>query len=78
MSRVGPLIVFGITLIVCGGYWTLWDSSRSYLSSFVIEDSYYILIYWGFRILPAVLLIVGIMCLIVAGISNRGGMEVEI
>ena len=71
MSKVGPLIIFGITLIVGGAYWTLWDASRSYLDSLVINDVYYELIYWGFRVIPAVMLIVGVMCLISAAISTR-------
>jgi len=68
-SRVGPLIIFGLTLTVGGVYWALWDASRSYLDNIVIRDSYYELMYFGFRAIPAVLLIVGIMCLIAAGVN---------
>jgi len=71
MSRVGPLIIFGVTLLVAGGYWTLWDASRGYLDNILIEDVYYELMYFGFRALPAIIMIVGIMCLISAGVSIR-------
>ena len=69
MSKTGPLIIFGITLTVGGLYWSLWDASRSYLDNILIEDVYYELMYWGFRMIPAVMVIIGIMCLIAAGIS---------
>lgn len=71
MSKVGPLIIFGLTLTVGGAYWALWDASRGYLDNVLIEDMYYELMYFGFRAIPAVILIVGIMCLISAGVSIR-------
>jgi len=64
LSRVGPLIVFGLTIIVGGIYWALWDASREYLDNILVEDIYYTLMYWGFRMIPAVLLIIAIICLI--------------
>lgn len=76
MGKVGPLLVFGLALTVGGAYWALWDASREYLEDFVISDAYYELMYWGFRVIPAVLMIVGIMCLIAAGVAARGSKEV--
>ena len=69
MSRAGPLIVFGLFLIVCGMYWNLWDGARSYLDNLVINDEYYQLMYWGWRIIPAVLVIMGIISLVSGGMS---------
>jgi len=71
MSRVGPLVVFGLTLIVGGMYWMLWDGSRDFLDNILINDEYYILMYWVWRVIPAIILFVGIMCLISAGIGMR-------
>lgn len=70
-SKAGPLIIFGLTIVAGGLYWAIWDSSRSYLDSIVLQDVYYTLMYWGFRMIPAVLLIIAVMCLIVAGTSSR-------
>jgi len=69
LSRAGPLIVFGLFLIVCGMYWNLWDGARSYLDNLVINDEYYQLMYWGWRIIPAVLVIMGIISLVSGGMS---------
>ena len=70
MSRIGPVIVFIFTIVVAGLYWATWDACRSYLDSIVINDPYYILMYWIWRMIPAVILFIGIMCLISAGISR--------
>lgn len=70
-SKVAPLIVFGITFVVGGLYWAVWDGSRYLLDNILVEDVYYTWMYWGWRMIPAVLLIVGIMCLISAGINSR-------
>lgn len=71
MSRVGPLVVFGLTLIAGGMYWMLWDGSRDFLDNILIADEYYTLMYWVWRVIPAIILFVGIMCLISAGIGIR-------
>lgn len=70
MSRVGPIVLFIFTILAAGMYWATWDACRSYLDSIVINDSFYILMYWIWRLIPAVVLFVGIMCLISAGISH--------
>ena len=71
MGKAGPLIVFGLTLVAGGVYWAVWDGCRSYLDNILIQDVYYELMYWGFRAIPVILLIVSIMCLISAGVSGR-------
>ena len=76
MSRVGPLIMFGIAIFVCGLYWALWDGARSYLDFIIVNDVYYELIAWLFQMIPAVLLFVGIICIIVGSIGAVR-MEVE-
>jgi len=77
MGKAGPLIVFAITIVAGGIYWALWDACRSYLDNILVDDVYYQLMYWGFRAIPAILLIVGIMCLISAGIASRKGEVIE-
>jgi len=76
-SRVGPLVLFGFTLIAGGMYWMLWDSSREYLDNLLINDVYYQLIYWGWRVIPAILIFVGIMCLLSAGLTHSRERGVE-
>ena len=76
MSKVLPLLSFGFLLVLGGMYWALWDGSRSYLDSLVIEDSYYILMSHVWAWIPAIMLLVGIMCLIGAGILARKQSEV--
>ena len=77
MSRVVPLLTFGLTLVVGGMLWSLWDGSREFLDSFIIEDAYYILIRHVWAWIPGILIIVGIMCLIAAGISKSRERVVE-
>lgn len=69
MSRVLPFLAFGMTMIVGGMYWMLWDDSRSYLDFLVVNDAYYELAYFLWRMIPIMLLIVGIIFLIVAGVN---------
>ena len=77
MSKVVPLIIFGVTITVCGVYWALWDGSREYLDSILVEDAYYTLMYFGFRVLPIILIFIGIMSLIAAGVSKSRERSVE-
>ena len=77
MSKVIPLIAFGMTFVLGGAYWVLWDDSQSYLDSILIEDEYYELISFGWRMIPAVIIMVGVMCLIAAGVSSRREGEVR-
>jgi len=77
MSRVIPLVIFGFTLIIGGLYWNLWDGSREYLNNIIIEDSYYILMRYAWAWIPAILIFIGIICLILAGISKTREKVVE-
>ena len=76
MSRVLPLIVLGITLFVGGLYWMLWNDSTTYLDNLVINDAYYTLASFIWRMIPAVLLIVGLLCVIMAGVNATRNNEV--
>lgn len=76
MSKAGPLIAFGIGLFVCGGYWAVWEGSREYISFLVINDAYYQLMSLVWDLIPAILMGIGILCLIVAGITSRSRGEV--
>lgn len=70
MSRVGPIIVFIITIVAGGIYWATWEGCREYLDDLLIQDVYYELMFFVWRMIPAVLIFVGIMCLIVAGMGR--------
>jgi hypothetical protein len=71
LSRVVPLIAFGVALVVGGFYWAVWEGSRGYLEDFVIADEYYNLGLLIWRIIPIVIIGIGIMCLIAAGMGGR-------
>ena len=71
MNKVIPLIAFGLAFIVGGLYWSLWNDNFDSLDSIIIEDEYYELASFFWRIIPAAIIFVGIMCLISAGVSNR-------
>ena len=75
MSKIAPLVLFGLAFVVGGMYWSLWNDSWDAFDNIVIKDSYYELINFGWRMIPAVILIIGIMCLISAGILSRRGRE---
>ncbi len=77
MSKVVPLIMFGLAFVVGGLYWALWNDSYGYLDSILIEDKYYSLIDFGWRMIPPVILFIGIMCLIAAGITAHRYRTVE-
>ena len=76
MSRVVPLLIVGITLFIGGLYWSLWNDASTYLDNFVVHDEYYELVSFIWRMIPAVLLFVGVICLILAGISAAQRTEV--
>ena len=71
MSRVLPFIGFGLTIVVGGIYWATWDACREYLDSLVLNDVYYTLMRQIWAWIPAIILIVAIMCLIVAGTQSH-------
>ena len=78
LNRVAPLILFGFTIIGFGGFFYLYDGALSYFNSILIDDMYYKLIHLGWRAMPVICLVVGIMCLIAAGVTHsrsRGVVE---
>lgn len=76
MSRVLPILGFGLTIVVGGFYWATWDACREYLDNLVLDDVYYMLMRQLWSWIPAILIIVALMCLILAGTKQnemRGG-----
>ena len=71
MSRILPILGFGLTIVVGGFYWATWDACRGYLDSIVINDAYYTLMRHIWAWIPAILLIVAIMCLVLAGVRHN-------
>jgi len=70
LSKILALISFGVTLIGFGAFWSVFDGVREYFDSFLIPgDPYYTLMYFGFRAMPVIVILIGIMCLIAAGIA---------
>ena len=70
MNRIIPLIGFGLGLITVGGFWTLYNDSLSYFDFLVINDAYYQLMALGWKVMPTIFILVGIFCLIAAGVSS--------
>jgi len=91
MSKVIPLIGFGVGIMCVGFYWHLYNDvfimevSPYILSSYTAwgviysSDKYFDFMYMIWRLLPWICVIVGVMLLIVAGASasNSGQEAVE-
>ena len=79
MSKLLPLLALGFGLITFGGFWYLFDGVRSYFESFLITgDVYCELQYLGFRAMPVIVVVIGIFCLIAAGVmATRDYSEVD-
>ena len=71
MSKVLPLIGIGLGLITIGGFFSLFDGSLSYFRDYVLRNDYYNLMKLGWDAMPVIALIVGIFCLVAAGVSYR-------
>ena len=71
MGKVGPIIVFGVAIIICGIYWSMWEGSREYLNDYVVNDPYYALAYFLWDMIPIILILMGIMALVSAGLTSR-------
>lgn len=69
MSKIVPLIAFGFGLIGVGAFWSLYNDCLSYFDFLVINDVYYELMAQGWKVMPIIFVLVGIMCLISAGVS---------
>jgi hypothetical protein len=89
MSKVIPLIGFGVGLMCVGFYWHLYNDvfimaiSPYVLTSYTAwgvsysSDKYFDFMYMIWRLLPWVCVIVGVLLLIAAGASSSGdGQEV--
>lgn len=72
MNKAAPLIALGLGLITVGAFWSLYNDSLSYFDSFIIENEFTTLFELGWDSIPIIFLLVGIMCLIAAGISASG------
>lgn len=69
MSKAVPLIALGIGLTIVGAYWSLYNDCLSYFDRFVIEGDFNDLFTLGWHAIPIIFLLVGIMCMIAAGVS---------
>lgn len=70
MSKAIPIMFLGLGLVVAGAFWMLMDTSRVYLSDYVINDDYWLLMELGWDVMPTIVLLCGVFCLIAAGISS--------
>jgi hypothetical protein len=71
LSKVIPLIGLGLGLIVIGAFWSLFDGSLSYFSDYVLRNDYYNLMKLGWDAMPVIVVIIGIFCLIAAGVAYK-------
>ena len=70
MNKVMPLVALGLGLIVVGAFWSLYNDSLTYFDDFIIEDEFTVLFRLGWKVIPIIFLLIGIMCLIAAGVSS--------
>ena len=69
MNRIIPLIGFGLGLITVGGFWSLYNDTLSYFDFLVMNDPYYEFMALIWKVMPLIFILIGIMCLIGAGVS---------
>lgn len=69
MNKLIPLIAFGLGLIIAGAFFTFYDDVLPELDEFLIEDEYYTLMKMGWDAFPGIIMLVGIISLIAAGVS---------
>jgi len=65
----------GLGLIAGGIYWHVWDETTYYLDNFVVAGAYSELIQLFWDMIPVIMLLLGVLCLIMAGRlrGQRGG-----
>lgn len=72
MNKVMPLVALGLGLIVVGAFWSLYNDSLSYFDNFIIDDEFNTLFELAWDSIPIIFLLIGVMCLIAAGVSASG------
>jgi len=89
MSKVVPLIGFGVGIMVVGFYWHLYnDVFLMFIQQYVLgsytawgvsytHDKFFDFMYMVWRILPWICVFIGVVLLIAAGASASGGKSVE-
>lgn len=80
MGMVGALFGFGLALIAGGLFWSIIDDIiASHFTVYIsnTSDPYYLVCDLIWHSLPFLIIIVGILCLIVAGAISRGTKKVS-
>ena len=78
MSKIIPLISFGMGLIGIGAFWTTFDECRVFFRNIIVYDEYHTLMEFGFDVMPIIAIIMGIFCLISAGVMARTKYQTEV
>lgn len=74
MGRVGSFVAVGIGLIGFGFFYKLeQDIINDSFAKYILSNEYYDMSNWFWEIMPWVVIIVGVFCMVAAGISSRGG-----
>ena len=66
----------GIGLLAGGIYWHLWDDASEYLDKFIVAGAYYDMVQLIWDMIPVIMVVLGVICLIMAGRSSRQGRQV--
>jgi len=69
MNKLIPLAAFGLGLIVAGAFFTFYNEALPEFDEFLIEDEYYTMMKMLWDGFPGIIMIVGIVCLIAAGVG---------
>ena len=67
----------GLGLIAGGIYWHLWDDSTEYLDNLIVAGAYSDMVQLIWDMIPVIMLLIGILCLIMAGRSRNTRRTVE-
>ena len=73
MGFVKALVGFGVGIIGFGFYWMLFnDVLNNFFAKYVLQNEYYELSNLFWQGMPIVCMLVGVLALVLAGLSRRG------
>jgi len=73
-GKIVALILFGLTLISSGMLYMVFNMGliQDLIGKYWVDSSYMQLMFRGWNVIPILIIIIGILCLIMAGMGSRG------
>ena len=75
MSKIAALALFGLGLMGTGMFWMVFDRGliSELIAKYWVDTAYLQLMYRGWNVLPIIVLFIGILAVIFAGIGSKSG-----